>query len=267
VILDTIAAATRRRVAQAQAAVPLEIIRDAAQDKAARGASPEQGPGFAEALAAPGIAIIGEVKRASPSQGLIAPDFPYLRIAQEYEEAGAAAISVLTEPEFFLGSDTYLQEIAAAAHIPLLRKDFILDPYQLYEAKVLGASAVLLICALLDTRTLEQYLALAERLGLACLTEVHRAEEVLSALDAGARIIGINNRDLSTFRVDRGITSRLRRLIPPEVGTVSESGFQSAGDIRVLAELGIDGVLIGEALMRATDKKHYLAELKGGGRI
>jgi indole-3-glycerol phosphate synthase len=275
-VLEEIAAAARRRVERAKEAVSPEKIREAALAKAAgevggtRGNSFREFP-FEKALAGSGpdprgikgLAFICEVKKASPSRGVIAEDFPYLRIAGEYEEAGAAAVSVLTEPEYFLGKDEYLRDIAAAVKIPALRKDFILDPYQIYEAKLLGASAVLLIRALLDTKTLGEYIALADTLGLSCLAEAHTEEELKSALDAGARVIGINNRDLKTFRVDLGLTGRLRKFIPPGIIAVSESGIQSPADIRALEALGIDAALIGEALMRAADKKQYLADLRG----
>jgi indole-3-glycerol phosphate synthase len=291
VILDDIAAAARRRVARAREALPLEALREAALSAPGNNAVPggntaqgknivpgesattpgrkaapgETAPPFEKALTAPGLSFICEVKRASPSKGLIAEDFPYLQIAGEYEAAGAAAISVLTEPEFFLGSDAYLRDIAAAVKVPLLRKDFIVDPYQIYEAKLLGASAMLLICALLETRALEEYIGLAASLGMSSLVETHNAEELRSALDAGARIIGINNRDLRTFQVDLGLSGRLRRLIPPGIITVSESGVKGAAETRVLRELGFDAALIGEALMRAPDKKQFLAELREEG--
>jgi indole-3-glycerol phosphate synthase len=216
-------------------------------------------------LSGPGISFICEVKRASPSRGIIAEDFPYMRIAAEYEAAGAAAISVLTEPDYFLGKDEYLRDIAAVAGIPVLRKDFVIDPCQIYEAQRLGAQAILLICALLDRKTLEEYLALAGSLGLSCLTEVHTAREAAMAVEAGARIIGINNRDLETFQVDLSVTKRLRKLIPPDRLVVSESGIRSPEDIRFIRDQDVQGVLIGESLMRAADKKRFLAELREAG--
>jgi indole-3-glycerol phosphate synthase len=260
VILDDIAAAARRRVAGAKEAQPLEALREAALSAPGENTGPPFP--FERALTGPGLSFICEVKRASPSKGLIAGDFPYLRIAKEYEDAGAAAISVLTEPEFFLGSNAYLRAIAGAVKAPLLRKDFIVDPYQIYEAKTLGAAAALLICALLETRVLAEYISLTAALGLSPLVEVHDAEELQSALDAGARIIGINNRDLRTFQVDLGLSVRLRGLIPPGIITVSESGVSGAADIRLLREQGFDAALIGEALMRAPDKRRFLAELR-----
>jgi indole-3-glycerol phosphate synthase len=218
---------------------------------------------FEAALARPGLSFICEVKKASPSKGVIAADFPYLRIASEYEAAGAAAISVLTEPEFFLGSDEYLREIAASAGVPVLRKDFIINTYQIYEAVLLGAKAILLICALLGPDLLVEYANLAASLGLSALVEVHTEEEARMAAGAGARIMGINNRDLRSFQVDLGTTGRLRKLIPPGTLVVAESGIRGPEDIRVLSGYGIDAVLIGETLMRAGDKKAYLEELRG----
>jgi indole-3-glycerol phosphate synthase len=226
------------------------------------GTAPDQPLPFEKALSGPGFAFICEVKKASPSKGLIAADFPYLDIAREYEAAGAAAISVLTEPEYFLGSDTYLKEIAAAVSIPVLRKDFIVDEYQIYEAKTLGASAALLICALLDAETLGAFIKTAGDLGLSALVEVHGAEEINMAVDAGARIIGINNRDLKTFQVDTGLSLRLRDRIPPGIIAVSESGITAPADIAALARSRFHGALIGESLMRAADKKQYLAALR-----
>jgi indole-3-glycerol phosphate synthase len=262
-ILDEIAEKTRLRVARTKAAVPLELVREQAQ-------SPRQhvgGPNpksllFEEALTAPGLSFICEVKKASPSKGVIAEDFPYLQIAREYEAAGASAISVLTEPDYFMGSDQYLREIAAEVKIPVLRKDFVVDEYQIYEAKVLGAQAVLLICALLNGETMASYVKIAGELGLQALVEIHNGAEAEQALAAGARIIGINNRDLKTFSVDLGLSARLRKLIPAGIVTVAESGVKSPDDVRALKDSGIDAVLIGESLMRAPDKKQFLAELR-----
>jgi indole-3-glycerol phosphate synthase len=267
VILDDIAASTRLRVEKAKVARSPDAVRDAALSLTAVG----RGLTFEHVLAAPGLSFICEVKKASPSKGLIARDksgapfFPYREIAEEYEKAGADAISVLTEPEYFLGSDDYLRKIAAAVQVPVLRKDFIVDPYQIYEAKLLGASAVLLICALLDTATLTEYIGIARALGLAALVEAHSADEVRSAVSAGAGIIGINNRDLNTFKVDLAVTGKLRELIPAGISAVSESGIRNADDIRVLSGYGINGVLIGETLMRSGDKKAALGELRKAG--
>jgi indole-3-glycerol phosphate synthase len=262
-ILDEIAEKTRLRVARSKAAVPLERVREQAKSprQLVGGPSP-QSLLFEKALAAPGLSFICEVKKASPSKGVIAEDFPYLQIAREYEAAGAAAISVLTEPDYFLGSDQYLREIAASAKIPVLRKDFVVDEYQIYEAKVLGAQAVLLICALLNGETLASYIATAGELGLSALVEIHSEAEMEQALAAGARIIGINNRDLKTFSVDLGLSARLRKLIPAGVLTVAESGVKSPDNVIALKDTGIDAVLIGESIMRTPDKKQFLAELK-----
>jgi indole-3-glycerol phosphate synthase len=219
-------------------------------------------PSFEQALRKPGLSFICEVKKASPSRGIIAEDFPYLHIAREYETAGAAAISVLTEPDYFLGDPRYLQEIAAEVKIPVLRKDFIIDDYQLYEAKIWGAQAALLICALLDTDTLARYIKTAAELGLSSLVEIHDEVEAGQALAAGARIIGINNRDLKNFNIDLSVAARLRKFIPAGGVIVAASGIKSPDDIRALRDSGIDAVLIGESLMRAPDKKRFLAELK-----
>jgi indole-3-glycerol phosphate synthase len=256
-ILDEIADKTRLRVAKAKAAVPIEQIQERARSLVP---SPHS-PTFEEALAAPGLSFICEMKKASPSKGVIAEDFPYLQIAEEYETAGAAAISVLTEPDYFLGSDQYLREIAERVKIPVLRKDFVVDDYQIYEAKVLGADAVLLICALLNRETLASYIATAGKLGLSALVEIHGEAEAEAALAAGARIIGINNRDLKTFSVDLDLSARLRKLIPAGIVTVAESGVKSPDDVKALKNTGIDAVLIGESLMRAPDKRKFLSEL------
>lgn len=217
---------------------------------------------FEKALRRPGISFICECKKASPSKGLIAPDFPYLKIAREYETAGADCISVLTEPKWFLGSDVYLREIAQAVSVPCLRKDFTVDEYMIYEAKVLGASAVLLICSILSEEQIREYLAVCETLGLSALVEAHDEEEVAKALRAGARIIGVNNRNLKDFTVDTNNSRRLRALIPAHILFVSESGVQRPEDVKRLAEVGVDAVLVGEALMRAEDKKAMLARLR-----
>lgn len=218
---------------------------------------------FEKALQKPRISFICECKKASPSKGLIAPDFPYLEIAKEYEAAGADAISVLTEPKWFLGSDAYLREIAKTVSIPCLRKDFTVDEYMIYEAKLLGASAVLLICAILSEAQIKEYLALCEELGLSALVEAHDEAEVEMALRAGARVIGVNNRNLKDFTVDTENSRRLRERIPKQVLFVSESGVSKAEDVKRLSEIGADAVLVGEALMRATDKKQMLLNLRG----
>jgi indole-3-glycerol phosphate synthase len=264
-ILDEIAGKTKLRVAAAKKTAPFDQVRKKAialaEDEGSRGEA-ARFP-FERAIATPGISFICEVKKASPSKGIIVEDFPYLQIALEYEAAGAAAISVLTEPDFFLGSDRYLREIAASVAIPALRKDFIIDPYQIYEAKLLGAKAVLLICALLDAQTLAEYIKTASELGLSSLVEIHDGTEAEQAVRAGARIIGINNRDLKTFKVDLAVTARLRSLIPEGILTVAESGIKSVEDVRAINGCGIDAVLAGESLMRAEDKRQFLSELIG----
>jgi indole-3-glycerol phosphate synthase len=259
-ILGKIASQTVLRVAKTKEALSPEqastqALALAEKDK---GASPLP---FERAIASPGLSFICEVKKASPSKGIIAPDFPWLEIAKDYEEAGAAAVSVLTEPEFFLGSDQYLREISAALKIPTLRKDFIIDEYQIYEAKLLGAKAVLLICALLEKEALSSFISIADKLAIDCLVEIHSEEEAREALEAGARVIGVNNRDLTTFNVDTGLASRLQKFIPKGTLTVAESGIKSADDVRKLKDSGVDAVLIGESLMRAADRKAFLREL------
>ncbi len=257
-ILDTIAASTRRRVEAAKSSVSIEVIKQ-------RALSLSKGQfAFENALSVPGLSFICEVKKASPSKGLIAPDFPYLDIAMDYEAAGASAISVLTEPEYFQGADMYLSDIRAACRLPLLRKDFTVDAYQIYEAKTIGADAVLLICALLDTQTMRDYLLICEELGLSALVEAHTAREVESALQAGARIVGVNNRNLKTFEVKLETCEKLRPLVPDNVLFVAESGIKTSDDIRRLSEARVDAVLIGETLMRSADRKAALIQLRKG---
>lgn len=258
-ILDQLAERARERVARARAILPTDEIRAQAL------ALPKGEFAFETALKKPGISFICECKKASPSKGLIAPDFPYLEIARAYQAAGADCISVLTEPDWFLGRDAYLREIAGAVSIPCLRKDFTVDEYMIYEAKLLGASAVLLICSILTEEQIRAYLSLCDRLGLSALVEAHDEAEVKTALGAGARIIGVNNRNLKDFTVDTENSRRLRALIPPQVLFVSESGVKSAGDVAKLREIGADAVLIGETLMRAEDKRAKLDELRGVG--
>lgn len=256
-ILEQLAAYAKVRTEQAKQAVPLEMIRQQAL------ALPKGDFSFERALQKPGISFICECKKASPSKGLIAPEFPYLQIARDYEAAGADCISVLTEPKWFLGSDAYLQDIAAEVTIPCLRKDFTVDAYMIYQAKLLGAAAVLLICSILTEGQLREYLGICGTLGLSALVEAHDEAEVQMALQAGARIIGVNNRNLKDFTVDTDNSRRLRQMIPADVLFISESGVKDAADIQRLREIGADGVLIGEALMRANDKNAKLAELRG----
>ena len=251
------AAHARERVEAAKKTIPFETV------KARALALPRGGFRFENSLKTPDIAFICECKKASPSKGLIAPDFPYLQIARDYEAAGADCVSVLTEPKWFLGSDAYLKEIAAAVQLPCLRKDFTVDAYMIYEAKLLGASAVLLIAALLPERQLRDYLAVCDELGLSALVEAHSEEEVYAALNAGARVIGVNNRNLKDFSVDTENSRRLRSLIPRDSLFVSESGVRTAADVQLLREAGADAVLVGETLMRAADKRQKLNELRG----
>jgi len=258
-ILDTLADHARARTERNKGRVSFDKMK-----KQALSMNADTGYPFEKAVGAPGISFICEVKKASPSKGLIAAEFPYLAIAREYEAAGAAAISCLTEPDFFLGSDEYLREIAAAVKIPVLRKDFTVDPYMIYEAKVLGASAVLLICAILSDSELLEYGKIARSLGLSALVEAHDEREVERALRVEHGIIGVNNRDLKTFTVDCGNSVRLRKLVPKDRLFVSESGIRTASDIAVLRQNGTDAVLIGETLMRNPDKAAALRELRGG---
>ncbi|WP_303247350.1 indole-3-glycerol phosphate synthase TrpC [uncultured Methanobrevibacter sp.] len=219
---------------------------------------------FEAALKDKPIAIISEVKRASPSKGLIAEDFDYLDIAKEYEEAGVSAISVLTEPYFFQGSDNILKEISENVKTPILRKDFTISPYMIYEAKLIGASAILLIVSILDDNQLKEYLELADELGLSSIVETHDEKEIERALNAGARIIGVNNRNLKDFTVDIRNSVNLRKNVPEDIIFISESGIKTPEDVRILKENNVDGVLIGETLMRADDKKTLIEALKNG---
>ena len=219
---------------------------------------------FKQALSGDDIAIIAEVKKASPSKGVIAEDFDYLAIAKEYESAGASAISVLTEPYFFMGSDDYLKEIAENVSIPVLRKDFIIDEYMIWEAKALGASAILLIVSILDIVQLKKFLDLAHSLGLSAIVEVHDSTEIMKALSVGAEIIGVNNRDLTDFSVDIENSINLRRCVGEDIVFISESGIKTKEDIARLKENNVDAVLIGETLMKSDDKKAMISELKNG---
>lgn len=263
-ILEEIAARTRERAAQQLKKQPIEILRREAERRASEDMAVERPVlPFEKALSGPDISFICEVKRASPSRGMIAPHFPYVEIARQYEEAGAAAISCLTEPYWFLGSDRYLQEIAEVVSVPVLRKDFTVHESMIYKAKLLGASAVLLICAILEDGELQAYRQLAEELGMSALVEAHSAKELERALKVGAHVVGVNNRDLKTFQVDLDVSRRLRSLVPPEVLFVSESGIRNAEDIQRLKENGANAVLIGETLMCAADKRALLDELRG----
>ncbi len=256
-ILDEIGEKTKERIAKQKNVVSF------ADMKAMAEAMPKGDFCFEESLRKEGMSFICEVKKASPSKGLIAPDFPYLEIAKAYEAAGATAISCLTEPYYFLGKNEYLGEIVEHVSIPVLKKDFFVDPYMVYEAKMLGASAVLLICAMLSDEELAEYFAIANDLGLSAIFEAHDEEEVLRAEKCGARIIGVNNRNLKTFTLDLQNSIDLKNLVADDVIFISESGIKTREDIAVLESNGIEAVLIGETLMRAENKKEALDELRG----
>ncbi len=283
-ILDELASYAAVRVEKAKQAVPLEEMkamafrlaemegaddfagrRSAASAPGSAGNAP-MGPSgrfaFEKALSGPEIGFICEVKKASPSKGLIADHFPWLDIAKEYEAAGAECISVLTEPKWFLGSGEYLQKIARSVRIPCIRKDFTVDEYMIYEAKVLGAGAVLLICSLLDPNRLEAYIRVADSLGLSSLVEAHDEEEIRLAVASGARMIGVNNRNLKDFTVDVHNSERLRKLVPDGIVFVAESGIRDAEDVRAMRDAGADACLVGETLMRAPDKAQMLRKLR-----
>ena len=256
-ILDELAAYARERVAREKENISLSELRRMAL------ASPKGSFAFENALKTDDIAFICECKKASPSKGLIAPKFPYLQIAREYEAAGADCISVLTEPKWFLGSNDYLKEIAENVKIPCLRKDFTVDEYMIYEAKLLCASAILLIAAILSQEQLSEYIEICDGLGLSALVEAHDEAEAIAAINAGARVIGVNNRNLKDFSVDTENSRRLRGMIPASVLFVSESGVRTAEDVQALRDIGADAVLIGETLMKAQDKRQKLMELRG----
>ena len=256
-ILDMIADRARARVEAARRRVPLEVLKDRCA-----ALPPADGGAFDAALARPGLSFICEVKKASPSKGVIDPVFDYLGIARAYETAGADAVSCLTEPKWFLGSDAVFSEIRAAIDTPMIRKDFTVDEYQLYESRLLGANAVLLICAILDTETTSRYLEICDRLGLAALVETHNEEEIASAVSAGAKIVGVNNRNLKDFSVDLENAARLRGLIPSDRLYVAESGVTTPDDAAKMKSVGADAVLMGEAMMRAADKGALLAAMR-----
>lgn len=263
-ILDEIAAKTKVRIQAEKERLPLDELKAQAREL-----NTDTGFPFEKALSGEGMSFICEVKKASPSKGVIAEHFPYLEIAREYEQAGADALSVLTEPIYFQGSNDYLTEIRREVGLPVLRKDFTVDEYMLYEAKKIGADAVLLICAILSPGQLEEYRGIAEELGLSALVEAHDEAEVEMALNAGAKIIGVNNRNLKDFTVDVSNSIRLRRLVPAaptgagRILFVSESGMRDREDIARLEKNGTDAVLIGETLMRSRDKRAALNELRG----
>ncbi len=258
-MLEKIVAKTEERLVESKRNKPLSQLKEEVSKLDINDDFP-----FKEALKDPEIAIIAEVKKASPSKGLIAEDFDYIKIAKDYEQAGASAISVLTEPYFFKGSNDYLKEIAENVSIPILRKDFTIDEYMIWEAKSLGASAILLIVSILDDVQLKRYLDLAHELGLSAIVETHDANEIRTAIDAGAEIIGVNNRNLADFTVDINNSVNLRRLVSDDILFISESGIKTSEDVRRLKENNVDAVLIGETLMRSDDKKAMIVELKNG---
>lgn len=256
-ILDTIADHARERVAKDKETVSAEAMKELA----CRGGKAD-GKAFCDAIAKPGMSFICEVKKASPSKGVIDPVFDYLAIARAYEAAGADCVSCLTEPKWFLGSDDIFRDIRSAITTPMLRKDFVVDEYQLYQAKAMGANCALLICAILDTATLARYLGICEDLGLAALTEAHDEAEIAAAVSAGARMIGVNNRNLKDFSVDLGNAARLRACIPADRLYVAESGVRTPADAAAMRAVGADAILMGEALMRAVDKAAALAAMR-----
>ncbi|MDD2415081.1 MAG: indole-3-glycerol phosphate synthase TrpC [Eubacteriaceae bacterium] len=260
-ILKRLADAARARTVADQKQCRPETLRRIAENRAAR--EPEKAGAFEAAIRTPGMAFICEVKKASPSRGLIAPEFPYLDIAREYEAAGASAISCLTEPDYFMGQDAYLKAIADTVALPVLRKDFTVDPYMIYQAKALGAAAVLLIAAILDDGQLAEFRALAESLGLSALMEAHTPDEVDRVLKAGATLVGVNNRNLKNFSVDIHTSGSLRARVPEHVAFVAESGITTREDVAALEADNVDAVLIGETLMHSRDKKAMLSKLAG----
>lgn len=257
-ILDEIAAKTKKRLELSKKRRSTEEIKKMAESMNSETEFP-----FEKALAKEGISYICEVKKASPSKGIIADDFDYLSIAMEYEQAGANIISVLTEPDYFMGDIRYLMEIHKKVSLPILRKDFIIDEYMIYEAKVSGAAAVLLICALLSEEELRRYIKLCDSLGLSALVEAHDEKEIRQAVCAGARVIGVNNRNLKDFTVDIHNGIRLRCQVPKQIFFVAESGIKTREDIVELEKGNVDAVLIGETLMQSPNKKRMLDILKG----
>jgi len=256
-ILDELAAYAKERTEANKAKISLAEVREKAL------ALPSSEFTFEKALAKEGMSFICECKKASPSKGIIAEEFPYLEIAKDYEKAGADCISVLTEPKWFLGSDKYLQEIASTVKIPCLRKDFTIDEYMIYEAKVLGASAVLLICSILSTSQIKEYIDICDSMGLTAIVETHNEDEIHSALEAKARVIGVNNRNLKDFTVDTGNSANLRKIVPGNILFVAESGIKDHSDVAKLQAIGADAILVGETMMRSPDKAAMLKALKG----
>lgn len=255
-ILDELAAYAKKRVKRAKETVCLEEMREKAMSL------PRGDFYFRHVLESPGMSFICEIKKASPSKGIISEDFPYRKIVKEYEAAGADCISCLTEPKWFMGSDEIFCQIRSDTYLPMLRKDFTIDEYQLYEAKCMGADAILLICALLDTAVMVNFLDICDEMGICALVEAHDEKEIESAVSAGARLMGVNNRNLKDFTVDLNNAARLRDKVPPEAIFVAESGVHSSADIVFLKAIGADAVLIGESLMKASDKKSVLESFR-----
>lgn len=256
-ILTKLADSTRDRVEREKKQIPLEMVKEQAL------AMKKGDFSFEKVIAEGDISFICEVKRASPSKGMIVEHFPYVQIAKDYEEAGASCISVLTEPDYFKGDKKYLKEISENVTVPLIRKDFIIDEYMIYDAKIHGASCVLLICSLLNKETMEKYIEICDNLGMSALVEAHDEEEIQKAIEAGARMIGVNNRDLKTFTVDIRNSERLRKLVPDNILFIAESGIKTNADINRLRKANVNGVLIGETFMKAENKKEMLQELRG----
>jgi len=256
-ILDAIVQKKKIRIGEGKKAMPLSEMRKMAESSAGT-------VSFRRAITAPGLSVIAEVKKASPSKGLICSDFKPLRIAAQYEGAGAAAVSVLTEEDFFLGCGETLTRVKSLVKLPVLRKDFIVDVWQVYESRAIDADAVLLIATLLDSARLREFRLLAEELGMDALVEAHSEPELESAVASGAGIIGINNRDLNTFFVDIRTTGHLKKLMPSGITVVSESGIENRRDIEYLEDIGVEAALVGEALMKAPDIAAKMRELKGG---
>lgn len=256
-ILTKLVDSTRDRVEREKKQISLEMVKEQAL------AMKKGDFSFEKVIAEGDISFICEVKKASPSKGMLVEEFPYVQIAKDYEEAGASCISVLTEPDYFKGDKQYLKEISENVTVPLIRKDFIIDEYMIYDAKIHGASCVLLICSLLDKETMEKYIEICDNLGMSALVEAHDEEEIQKAVEAGARMIGVNNRDLKTFTVDIRNSERLRKLVPDNILFIAESGIKTNADINRLRKANVNGVLIGETFMKAENKKEMLQELRG----
>lgn len=259
-ILNTIADYAKERVETAKKQMPFNEIKEIAT------ALPKGDFPFLKSLKKEEMSFICEIKKASPSKGVIDPVFDYIKIAKEYNESGADCISCLTEPKWFLGSDEIFKNVRSISKIPMLRKDFTVDEYQIYEAKCMGADCVLLICALLDTKTIERYLEICDTLGLNALVETHTEDEIKSAVSAGAEIIGVNSRNLKNFSVNLQTAKALRDAVPPNKIFVAESGIMSSDDVKAFSRIGTDAVLMGELLMRAENKKSLLSELREAAR-